>query len=377
MILGLEQTGALSDMVHIRMEKRASKPSAQAPLLGFHAVFALIAIFFAMPAFSEPIRGAGSTFAAPIIAKWSKAYQQARADGGDFISPDWVVDYELVGSLAGIMRLRQPELDFAATDAPIPASDVQKNSYLQFPIVVGGVAIVANVPGIKDGELKLTGQLLADIYLGKVQNWSDPAVRAANPDLKLPDLRISVIHRKDGSGTTFTLTEFLSAVSAEWKQKYGADTLISWPLGTSAQGTQAVMQVARATAGAIAYLEFGQASRAGLPLAAIGNRAGEFVRPQASTFTAAVAAGEWDAKQHFFRSLVDQSGSGVYPIVAATFVVVPLDRGPTRVKRVQDLFEQAFETGGADAAALGFVPVPADLAKAIKSYWAKPPRAGG
>jgi phosphate transport system substrate-binding protein len=312
-----------------------------------------------------------------VIAKWSKSYQDARTDGGDFVSPDWHVDYELVGSLAGTMRLRQPELDFAATDAPLPASEVAKYGYLQFPIVMGGVAIATNIPGVADGQLNLTGAVLADIYLGKIQNWSDAAIRALNPEAKLPDLRISVIHRKDGSGTTFTFTEYLSAISAEWKAKYGADVLITWPLGTSAEGTQGVLRAARATSGSIAYLEFGQATRAGLPVAQIGNRNGEFIRPDAGSIAAAATSGDWKPGEHFFRSLVDQPGAKAYPITAATFVIIPRDRGAARVRRVQDVFALAFEKGGADAEALGLVPMPQSLVETIRSYWAAPPRAGG
>lgn len=343
----------------------------------FLAAFVAVLSVFATASQAEPIRGAGSTFAAPVIAKWSKSYQDARSDGGDFISPDWRVDYEPVGSLAGVMRLHQPDLDFAATDAPLPAAEVAKSGYLQFPVVIGGVAIATNIPGITDGQLKLSGAVLAEIYLGKIQNWSDKAIRDLNPELKLPDLRISVIHRKDGSGTTFTFTDYLSAVSADWKSKYGANTLITWPLGTSAEGTQGVLRAARANPGTIAYLEFGQVMRAGLPVARIGNRNGEFVRPEPRSFAAAALAGEWPADQHFFRSLIDQPNSDAYPITAATFVVIPLDRGQTRIRRVQDVFGLAFDKGHADAAALGLVPIPDALVNTIKSYWAKPPRAGG
>jgi phosphate transport system substrate-binding protein len=340
---------------------------------GFAALLAI-----ATPAAAEPIRGAGSTFAAPVIAKWAKNYQAARADGGDFISPDWTVDYEPVGSLAGLMRLAQPELDFAATDAPLPPEELAKRGQRQFPIAMGGVAIVANIEGIAAGALKLSGPVLADIYLGRIQTWSDPAIVALNTGLTLPDLRIEVLHRKDGSGTTFTFTDYLSAISADWKAKYGADTLVSWPLGTSTDGTQGLVRRVRSTKGAIAYVEYGQARRAGLAFALIQNRAGAFVAPDPAGVDAAAKGIDWASKKDFFASLVDQPGEAAYPIAAATFAVVQVTgRAPDRYRRVQDLFGLAFDTGGADAAALGMVPLPAPLAAMIRRYWLTGNPAGG
>jgi phosphate transport system substrate-binding protein len=343
----------------------------------FRAALTLLLVLGASHVLAEPIRGAGSTFAAPVIAKWSKAYTAARTDGGDFTSPDWHVDYEPVGSLAGIMRLRQTELDFAATDSPLAASEVSKSNLLQFPVVVGGVAIATNIPGIADGQLRLTGSVLADIYLGKIQNWSDMALRELNPGLPLPDLRIRVLHRKDGSGTTYTFTDYLSAVSPEWKSKYGADTLVAWPLGTSAVGTGGVIRAAQEQQGSIAYLEFGQASRAKLPVARLGNKAGEFVQPDPESLIAAVAAEAWKPEDHFFRSLVDQPGPRAYPIAAATYVLIPRDRGEARIQRVIDLFILALEGGQRDAAGLGLVPLPDVMVNAIKLYWANARKAGG
>ncbi len=327
---------------------------------------------------AEPIRGAGSTFAAPVITRWAKAYQDARADGGDFVSPDWKVDYELVGSLGGLMRLDQPELDFAATDAPVSPDELAKRGQQQFPIVMGGVAIVSNLDGIGAGNLRLTGAVLADVYLGKIQNWSDPAIKASNPGLNLPDLRISVTHRKDGSGTTAVFTEFLSAVSDEWKQKYGTATLLSWPLGTSAEGTQGVLRAARATKGAIAYLEYGQVARANLPFAAIQNRSGQFVKPDQAGVQAAASAVDWANSKDFFASLTNQAGDAAYPIAAATFVVMPVaGRTVARFGRVHDLFRLAFDKGSADATELGYVPLPPNLVTLIKQHWARPVRIGG
>ncbi|MGZ2424233.1 phosphate ABC transporter phosphate-binding protein [Rhizobium laguerreae] len=217
---------------------------------GFSGLAAVVgSLFIAPAAMAEPIRGAGSTFAAPIIAKWAEIYEKARMDDGDFSSPDWTVDYELVGSLAGLMRLDQPELDFAATDVPVSHDELLKHGRQQFPIVLGSVAIAVNLDGIDKGRINLTGPLLANIYLGKIQSWADPAIKAINPEISLPDQKISPVSRKDGSGTTFMFTEFLSSASPEWKAAHGADTLIAWPVGTSVEGTGDLIRAVQATKG--------------------------------------------------------------------------------------------------------------------------------
>ena len=329
-------------------------------------------------AFAEPIRGAGSTFAAPVVAAWAKAYRIARTDGGDFTSPDWTVDYEPVGSLAGVMRLHQPELDFAATDAPLPPEELARLGQKQFPFVLGAVAVVVNLEGVGPGRLRLPGGVLADIYLGRVQSWSDTAIRAANPDLTLPDQKIAVFHRKDGSGSTFALTQFLSAVSPDWKAKYGADQLVAWPLGTGAEGSQGLIRRVTETRGAIAYVEFGQVRRAGLAHARIQNRAGTFVEPDAAGVQAAAAAIDWSQSRDFFVQVTDRPGSDAYPIAAATFAVVPTaGRSKGRVGRVHDLFTLAFDQGGDAATALGYVPLPQSVIDQVKRHWRATPQTGG
>lgn len=336
------------------------------------ASITLLPFIFGTAAQAEPIRGAGSTFAAPVIAEWSRAYQEVRADGGDFISPDWTVDYELVGSLAGVMRLDQTELDFAATDVPVNPAELEKHGREQFPIVFGSVAIVANIDGFENGALRLSGPVLADIYLGKIRSWSDPAIKALNPNAALPDLSISVLYRKDGSGTTFVFTDYLSAVSVDWKKAYGADTLISWPLGTGAEGTQELIRAVHAIRGAIAYAEYGQVERAGLAYASLRNKADSFVKPGPEGVRAAINAIAWEKASLFGATLTDLPGEGAYPMTAATFAVVPVEgRSVERYGRVHDLFRLAFQTGAAKASELGYVPVPPELVRQIERYWAK------
>jgi len=330
----------------------------------------LAALTCGSPADAEPIRGAGSTFAAPIINQWSRDYEAMRTDGGDYTSPDWRVDYEPVGSLAGVMRLDQPEMDFAATDAPLSPENLTRRGWTQFPVVMGGIVVVANLDRIGAGQLRLSGPVLADIYLGKVRQWSDPAIKALNPTLALPDAAIEALHREDGSGSTFTFTGFLSAASTEWREKLGADTLIAWPVGRGAKGTGRLAELTAATKNAIAYLEYGQVVRAGLPFVSVQNAAGAFVRPEPAAFQAALATMTWDAARGFHAGAAS-SHAGAYPIAAVTYVVVPKDRGQARINRVLDLFRLAFRQGGEKASALGYIALSPALADQIDAYWAQ------
>ncbi len=334
----------------------------------FVLAITIFVVLLSPAARAEPIRGAGSTFAAPIIAKWAENYKASRTDGGDFTSPDWTVDYELVGSLAGVMRLSQPEMDFAATDVPLSHAELAKHGLQQFPIVLGSVAIAINLEGID--RLNLSGPLLADIYLGKIQSWSDPAIKQLNPEQNLPDIKISPIHRKDGSGTTYMFSSYLSSKNDEWKAKYGADTLIAWPWGTSVEGTQDLILAVKATKGAIAYAEYGQVERGDLTVAAIENKSGKFVMPGPEGVRAAQAAVDWTKAEDFALSLTDQPGEATYPICGATYAVVAIEgRSPGRYRRVHDYFRLAFESGGRDAQALRYVPLSEPLVSRIKQYW--------
>ncbi|WP_411036364.1 phosphate ABC transporter substrate-binding protein PstS [Shinella sp. BYT-45] len=324
---------------------------------------------FSLAAHADPILGAGSTFAAPVIHHWSRQYEAARTEGGDYTSPDWRVDYEPVGSLAGIMRLAQPEVDFAATDAPLSAEELHKRGLTQFPIVMGGIVLVANIEGIGGGELRLSGPVIADIYLGKVTKWSDPAIKALNPEVALPDAAIEVLHREDGSGSTLAFTSFLAKASPEWAQKIGAATLVEWPRGKGEKGTGGLANLAAATENSIAYLEYGQVVRLGLPYAALQNHAGAFVQPAAESFQAGLEAFAWDSATGSLGVTTGPTGEKAYPMTVVTYAVVPKDRGMGRIHRVLDLFRLAFRHGGDEASALGYVPVPPALAEKVEAYW--------
>lgn len=332
---------------------------------------ALALTLTAVGAAAEPIRGSGSTFAAPVIAEWSRDYEAARTDGGDYTSPDWKVDYEPVGSLAGIMRLDQPEMDFAATDAPLPPEELAKRGDAQFPIVMGGIAVVANIDGVEPGKLRLSGPLLAGIFSGKIQTWNDPAIVAVNPGLALPDRKIQVLRRQDGSGSTFVFTSYLSKTSPEWRDEFGAATLIDWKIGQGAEGSGGLTALALSTKDSITYIEHGQVVRAKLPVVALQNRAGNFVLPDVTSFQAGLSSIDWPNAPDFFADTTDMPGDNAYPMAAVTFAIIPKDRGHTRIQRVLDLFRLAYEKGGQDAQALGYIPVSPTLAAQIDQYWSK------
>jgi phosphate transport system substrate-binding protein len=340
-------------------------------LAALAAILGLAASAFCSPAFAEPIRGAGSTFAAPIINQWSRDYEAARTDGGDYTSPDWRVDYEPVGSLAGVMSLDRPEIDFAATDAPLPPEELSKRGWAQFPIVMGGIAVVANLDDVGAGRLRLSGPVLADIYLGRITKWSDPAIKALNPDIELPDAAIEVLHRLDGSGSTFAFTSFLSKVSDEWRRKVGADTLVEWPLGRAEKGTAGLAALTAATRNSVAYLEYGQVVRAGLPFVSLQNASGAFVSPKPEAFQAGLATVDWDASRGFHADTINLAAPGAYPIAVVTYAVLPRDRAENRISRVLDLFRLAFHQGAERGAALGYIAVHPELVGRIETYWSQ------
>lgn len=339
--------------------------------LRWPAIVAVTGILAIAPlANAEPIRGAGSTFAAPIIHQWSRDYETARMDGGDFTSPDWNVDYEPVGSLAGVMRLDQPEMDFAATDAPLAPEDLKTRNLAQFPIVMGGIVVATNIAGVRSGQLRLSGPILADIYLGKITTWSDPNIKAINPDLNLPNANIAVLYREDGSGSTAAFTNFLSKVSVQWHDKVGSDTLVKWPHGRGERGTGGLATLADATENSIAYLEYGQAVRLGMSYASLQNQSGAFVQPDVKSFQLGLANVAWDPARDFSADTTNLAGEGAYPIAVVTYAVIPIRHGRDRVERVLDLFRLALAKGSEKAAALGYIPVSAELTTRIEAYWA-------
>jgi phosphate transport system substrate-binding protein len=334
---------------------------------------------------SADITGAGSTFAYPIIAKWAKGYQHFMAGGGDFpvagaglddppAGP--ILDYEPVGSLAGTMRIQTGAINFGASDRPLPSAELRKLGLAQFPLVIGGAVAVVNLDGVEPGQMRFTGSLLADIFLGKVQNWSDPAIAVLNPGLKLPDAKIVVVHRSDGSGTTFNFANYLSKVSSEWREKVGFDLIVPWPTGIGAKGNKGVAETVAKTANSIGYVEYVQAIRSGLSFASIQNQAGTFVKPESSSFQAAAASANWRPDEDFNLMLTDAPGEDAYPIVATVFVLMRKEAPAARTRHVLNFLKWSFDQGARNATGLGYVPLPQALVAQIREYWAKTLQSG-
>lgn len=322
------------------------------------------------PASAQRIQGSGSTFAQPVIGAWKESFLRKRADGSDFVVDDLGVDYEPVGSLGGIMRLAQPDIDFAASDAPLSPGELDKRDLAQFPVVIGGLAVAANLEGVAPGQLRLSGDLLARIYLGKIARWNDPAIAAVNPGVALPDLEIVPTHRSDGSGSTLTFTHYLAGSNADWKAGPGSDTLIQWPAGQAVEGTGGMIAAVKSIRGAIAYMEYGQAEREGLNLAQLSNRSGAFIAPSPEAFSATAADANWEPAKGFYLQLADLDTAQAYPLAAATFVLMhKTQRSSARTRRTLFFLSHALEEGGKDASALGYVPLPGATVEKVKTYW--------
>ena len=288
------------------------------------------------PLVSE-IHGSGSTFVYPVLAKWSEAYQRI---GGVH------VEYQPIGSSGGLTEIRAEVVDFGISDAPLTSDQLLRDGLAQFPVVIGAIVPVVNLDGITAGQLRFTGQLLADIYLGRVRSWSDPAIAAVNPGIRLPERPILVIHRSDGSGTTFNWTDYLSKVSDEWKVRVGASTLVAWPTGAGGRGNGGVAENVARVKGAIGYVEYGYAQRKKLAYGLVQNRAGNFVQPDMSSFQAAIADLDWAKAREFDISLTDASSADAYPVMAASFVLVrkyPKDGEHSR--DILTFFRWALENG--------------------------------
>ena len=335
-------------------------------VLGIGALFAAASI----AAVQAQVTGAGSTFAHLILAQWSQDYQRSQADK-EFQPIGAALDYEPIGSQGGVLRVREAGVDFGATDVPLSSEELARLGLGQFPFVIGGVAAVTSVDGIGPGQLRLTGELLADIYLGKVTIWADPAIKAVNPGLALPEVPIAVIHRSDGSGTTYNFSSFLANHSTQWQAEVGRDLVLKWPTGIGAKGNDGIAEAVRRTPNAIAYVDFAQAQRAGLSYALLRNRDGSFVRPSIESFQASAASADWSGAQDFDLLLTDAPGADAYPLVAATFALMPRQSAsPPRSQAALEFFRWSLDNGAAAAAQLGYVALPQALVTQVKDYWA-------
>jgi phosphate transport system substrate-binding protein len=315
------------------------------------------------------ISGAGATFPASIYQKWSEGYRQATQVG---------LNYQAIGSGGGIKQIKAATVDFGASDKPLKPDELQQAGLYQFPTVIGGVVPILNVEGLKPGQLKLTGPVLADIYLGKVKSWNDPAIASINPGVALPAKPITVVHRSDGSGTTFLFTTYLSGQSPEWQQKAGASDSISWPTGLAGKGNDGVAAFVKQTAGSIGYVEYAYAKQNGASFAVMQNKAGSFVAPDAKSFGAAAEGADWPNAKGNYLLLLDQPGANAWPITGATFILVHKDqKDPKTAEAVLKFFDWAYANGDAAAGQLDYVPLPASVKDLVRKQWTSEITAGG
>jgi phosphate transport system substrate-binding protein len=309
---------------------------------------------------AQSITGAGSTFAAPIYSKWGQA---AGAIGVS-------LNYQAIGSGAGINQINNRTVDFGASDKPLASDQLEQHHLMQFPTVIGGVDIIVNVPGISSDQLKLDGAALADIYLGNIDKWNDPKIAALNPGVKLPRLAIAPVYRADGSGTTFVFTDYLSLVSPGWKSKVGASTSVQWPAGTGARGSDGVAGTVHNIRGGIGYVESAYATQNHLTTVELQNKAGKFVAPTMQSFTAAAASADWAAAKDFAIDLNNQPGDESWPILSATFVLLPTDAAnPKQTQAVIKFFDWGYAHGNDIAKQLLYVPLPETVQNQVRAAW--------
>ena len=320
-------------------------------------------------AMAAEITGAGATFPYPLYSKWAEAYKAKTGVS---------LNYQSIGSGGGIKQIIAKTVDFGASDAPLEPAQLEKYGLVQFPMVMGGVVPVINIEGVKPGGLRLTGALLADIYLGKITRWNAPAIAALNKGVKLPDQDITVVARSDGSGTTFIFTNYLSKVSAEWKDRAGNNTSVKWPAGVSGKGNEGVAAYVQRLPGSIGYVEYAYALQNKMAYALLQNKDGNFVGPDDKTFRAAAANAQWDKAPGFYLLLTDQPGKESWPITGATFILMhKKQEKPENAAIALKFFDWAYESGDKLALDLDYVPMPDSVVKLVKAEWKKVQDASG
>ncbi|MBD3680852.1 phosphate ABC transporter substrate-binding protein PstS [Stenotrophomonas sp. Br8] len=308
------------------------------------------------------VSGAGASFIFPLVSKWSADYNTATGAK---------INYQSIGSGGGIAQIKAGTVDFGSSDKPLSSDELAQAGLAQFPSAIGGVVPVVNIDGLEAGKLRLSGALLADIFLGKVKTWNDPAIVAANPGVTLPDGKITIVHRSDGSGTTFNFSNYLSKVNSEWKSKVGEGTSVQWPDGVGGKGNEGVASYVKQIKGSIGYVELAYALQNAMPYASLQNAAGTWVQPNAETFAAAAASADWASAKDFNLVITNAPGEQAWPITATNFML--MQKKPKDAKRNQDalaFFKWAFESGQTQANELHYVPLPAELVKQIEAYWA-------
>ena len=315
---------------------------------------------FASLAAAQDVTGAGASFPAPLYSKWAADYNKATSVK---------INYQSVGSGAGLRQIEAKTVDFGASDAPLKDEDLAKKGLMQFPTVIGGVVPVVNIKGITPGQLKLTGPVLGDIFLGKITNWTDPAIKALNPTLALPDAAIAPVRRADGSGTSFIFTNYLSKVNPEWKSKVGEGTAVNWPVGAGGKGNEGVAAFVGRLPNSIGYVEYAYVKQNKMNFAQLRNAAGTYVSPDDSAFKAAAVGADW--AKSFYQILTEQPGKDSWPITGATFILMQkVQDKPAQATAVLKFFDWAYKGGDKTADDLDYVPMPAAVKAVIEKSWA-------
>ena len=332
------------------------------PLKSRIAVLAMAAAFSAN-AWAADATGAGASFVYPAMSKWSADY--AKASGKQ-------VNYQSIGSGGGIAQIKAGTVDFGSSDAPLKPEELAKSGLSQFPSVIGGIVPVINVQGIAAGAMKLDGETLANIFLGKITHWNDPAIVAMNGGLKLPNAKITVVHRSDGSGTTFNFVNYLSKVSGEWKSRVGEGTSVKWPTGIGGKGNEGVAAYVKQIKGGIGYVELSYALQNKMAYSRLKNAAGNYIQPSDDSFAAAAASAEWGSSKDFYLVMTNAPGADSWPITATNFILMHKQpKNAAGAKGAKEFFRWVYANGDAQATTLGYVPLPDVLVKQIEAYWSQ------
>jgi phosphate transport system substrate-binding protein len=331
--------------------------------MSYAAAATLVAALSITTAQAADISGAGATFPYPIYAKWADAYKKETGNG---------LNYQSIGSGGGIKQIEASTVTFGATDKPLGQDELDKNGLIQFPMIIGGIVPVINVEGVKPGELVLDGPTLAKIFMGAINKWDDPAIKKLNPDVKLPSTAIAVVHRSDGSGTTFNFTNYLAKVSDDWKTKVGSDAAVEWPTGLGAKGNEGVANNVTQTKGSIGYVEYAYAKQNKMTYANMVNKDGKSVAPETKSFQAAAANADWKSVPGYGVILTDQTGADSWPITAASFILihtVPADAANSAA--ALKFFDWAYKNGDKMAEELDYIPMPDNVVALSRGEWAK------
>ncbi|WP_156899997.1 phosphate ABC transporter substrate-binding protein PstS [Luteimonas mephitis] len=328
-----------------------------------HAAVASAALAFTFNAQAADVTGAGASFIYPVMSKWSSDYNKATGKQ---------VNYQSIGSGGGIAQIKAGTVDFGSSDAPLKPEELEKFGLAQFPSVIGGVVPVVHVKGIESGAMKLDGETLANIFLGKVRKWNDPAIVALNGGVQLPDKKITVVHRSDGSGTTFNFVNYLSKVSPAWQSTVGEGTSVKWPTGIGGKGNEGVAAYVKQIDGGIGYVELSYALQNKLTFTRLKNAAGNFVQPRDETFSAAAASADWASAKDFHLVMTNAPGENSWPITATNFILMyKQPKNAASAKNAREFFQWVYASGDEQAKALDYVPLPDELVTQIEAYWSQ------